>query len=82
MQFLPQDPIKRCLGLQSAFDSQCHCPCLHHAQDMAGIRVNTEWVCREKEEGKSTCQTLTSLASKHQVPLLVLGSFGRKGEKL
>ncbi|KAJ9509858.1 hypothetical protein QJQ45_011548 [Haematococcus lacustris] len=37
---------------------------------------------REKDEGMSTCQTLTKMADRLAVDLLVLGSFGRKGEKL
>lgn len=40
------------------------------------------WMCREKEEGQSTCQTLTKMADNNGVDLLILGSFGRKGEKL
>ncbi|KAG2436739.1 hypothetical protein HXX76_006263 [Chlamydomonas incerta] len=51
--------------------------------DMAhGARVKAEWLCREKEEGRSTCESLTRLAEKHGTDLLVLGSWGRKGEKL
>ncbi|GLI69710.1 hypothetical protein VaNZ11_014217 [Volvox africanus] len=51
--------------------------------DMAhGARVTAEWLCREKEEGCSTCECLTRLADKRSVELLVMGSWGRKGEKL
>ncbi|KXZ53495.1 hypothetical protein GPECTOR_7g945 [Gonium pectorale] len=51
--------------------------------DMAhGARVTAEWLCREKEEGRSTCECLTRLADRHAVDLLVLGSWGRKGEKI
>ncbi|KAG2497630.1 hypothetical protein HYH03_004370 [Edaphochlamys debaryana] len=51
--------------------------------DMAhGARVKAEWLCREKEEGRSTCESLTRLADKAGTDLLVLGSWGRKGEKL
>ncbi|GFR40469.1 hypothetical protein Agub_g1029 [Astrephomene gubernaculifera] len=51
--------------------------------DMAhGARVKSEWLCREKEEGRSTCECLTRLADKLGADLLVLGSWGRKGEKL
>ncbi|GLC75209.1 hypothetical protein PLESTF_001607100 [Pleodorina starrii] len=47
-----------------------------------GARVTADWLCREKEEGRSTCECLTRLADKRSVELLVLGSWGRKGEKL
>ena len=46
------------------------------------MQVKAEWLCREKEEGRSTCESLTRLAEKHRTDLLVLGSWGRKGEKL
>ncbi|GFH07350.1 uncharacterized protein HaLaN_02137, partial [Haematococcus lacustris] len=46
------------------------------------LGVRAEWQCREKDEGMSTCQTLTKMADRLAVDLLVLGSFGRKGEKL
>ena len=45
-------------------------------------QVKAEWVCREKEEGQSTCQALMRVADKLHTDLLILGSFGRKGEKL
>ena len=45
-------------------------------------RIPMEWRCRNKDEGQSTCVALTKLASRHKVDMLVLGSFGRKGEKL
>ena len=52
-------------------------------QDIAdSSRIPLEWVCREKEEGQSTCVALTKLAKTKKVDLLVVGSFGRKGEKL
>lgn len=38
-------------------------------------------MCKEKEPGQTTCQSLTALADKQGVQLLVVGSFGRKGEK-
>lgn len=45
-----------------------------HYQDLAtAARVPQEWVCREKDEGSSTCQVLTKLADKSMVDLLVLG---------
>eukprot|EP00198_Chlamydomonas_reinhardtii_P005364 XP_001694700.1 glutathione reductase [Chlamydomonas reinhardtii] len=33
--------------------------------------VKAEWLCREKEEGRSTCESLTRLAEKHRTDLLV-----------
>ena len=41
-----------------------------------------EWNCREKGEGLTTGMQLMKMAAKQKVDLLVLGSFGRKGEKL
>lgn len=43
---------------------------------------SVEWLCREKLEGLSTLKTLTTLAERHKIDVLVLGSYGRKGEKL
>jgi hypothetical protein len=45
------------------------------------LQINAEWACQEKED-KSTCEALMSLADAKKVDLLVLGSWGRKGEKL
>ncbi|PNH05119.1 hypothetical protein TSOC_008646 [Tetrabaena socialis] len=47
-----------------------------------GARVKADWLCREKEEGRTTCESLTRLAERSGTDLLVLGSWGRKGEKL
>lgn len=44
-------------------------------------QVHAEWACHEKGGG-STCQALMALAQEHNVDLLVVGSFGRKGEKM
>jgi len=55
----------------------------NYYQDLAATaRVKADWICREKEEGQSTCQALTRMADKNSIDLLVVGSFGRKGEKL
>ena len=40
-----------------------------------------EWACREKLEGCTTLASLTTLAEKKKVDILVMGSHGRKGEK-
>eukprot|EP00983_Pelagomonas_calceolata_P054798 1143858-Pelagomonas_calceolata.AAC.7 len=49
------------------------------AHDKLGLR--SEWVCREKSKG-STCKTLVQLVDERDLDLLVIGNFGRKGEKL
>uniref|UniRef100_A0A7S0QZT8 UspA domain-containing protein n=1 Tax=Chlamydomonas leiostraca TaxID=1034604 RepID=A0A7S0QZT8_9CHLO len=57
----------------------------NYYQDMVAslkLGCRAEWLCREKSEGESTCAALTTMADKAGVDLLVLGSFGRKGEKL
>jgi len=55
----------------------------HYYEDMIGaFRTPSTWVCRAKAEGQSTCEAVTSLADKSKADLLVLGSFGRKGEKI
>lgn len=43
--------------------------------------MRAEWACAEKGGGQSTCEALTALAAARGVQLLVVGSFGRKGEK-
>ncbi len=46
------------------------------------MQVKAEWLCHEKDGGKTTCEALTHLADRSNIDLLVVGSFGRKGEKL
>ncbi len=41
-----------------------------------------EWACQEKGPGRTTCEVLMDLAEANNLDLLVVGSFGRKGEKL
>jgi hypothetical protein len=43
-------------------------------------QIRAEWACAEKGAA-STCEALTALAESQSVGLLVVGSFGRKGEK-
>lgn len=43
---------------------------------------NPLWACREKGADQSTCEVLMDLAQEQNIDLLVVGSFGRKGEKL
>jgi nucleotide-binding universal stress UspA family protein len=45
-------------------------------------QARAEWACHEKGAGRSTCQTLMTLAQEQHVDLLVVGSFGRKGERV
>ncbi|GBF87382.1 flagellar associated protein [Raphidocelis subcapitata] len=45
------------------------------------LHVRAEWACADKGSGQSTCEALTALAEARAVALLVVGSFGRKGEK-
>lgn len=49
---------------------------LTHAQ------VPAEWAGCEKEPGQTTCQALTALAASQGIDLLLVGSYGRKGEKI
>lgn len=44
-------------------------------------QVSAEWACAEKAPGQSTCEALTALAEAKAVGLLVVGSWGRKGDK-
>ncbi|WIA39336.1 hypothetical protein OEZ86_005448 [Tetradesmus obliquus] len=46
------------------------------------LKARADWACREKGQGSSTCQTLMALAQEQHVDLLVVGSFGRKGERV
>ncbi|MEW5303050.1 MAG: hypothetical protein WDW38_001367 [Sanguina aurantia] len=48
----------------------------------SAARVPSTWLCREKGGGQSTCTALTKMADKAAVDLLLIGSWGRKGEKL
>lgn len=43
---------------------------------------NPLWACRDKGANQSTCEVLMELAQEQNTDLLVVGSFGRKGEKL
>lgn len=51
--------------------------------DLAGkYHATSEWLCKNKQPGQSTCEVLTHLSDSNQANILVVGSFGRKGEKL
>jgi hypothetical protein len=43
--------------------------------------TKAEWACREKGSS-STCEALMQLAQENSIDLLIVGSWGRKGEKL
>ena len=44
--------------------------------------TKAEWACQDKAQGRSTCEVLMELAEANNLDLLVVGSFGRKGEQL
>jgi hypothetical protein len=46
------------------------------------MKVNAVWACKEKKTGQTTCEALVELAEDQGIKLLVLGSYGRKGEKM
>ena len=46
------------------------------------LQVDCVWYNKEKGPGQSTCEALTELSEQLHIDVLVVGSFGRKGEKL
>lgn len=44
--------------------------------------ANAEWACKDKGPQQTTCEVLMQLAQDQNIDLLVVGSFGRKGEKM
>jgi hypothetical protein len=46
------------------------------------LQLSAEWACRDKGQVRSTCEALMQLAEENKVDMLVLGSWGRKGEKM
>ena len=82
-----QQQWTKLLGLASC----CHCCNLLVADTACGRLIHlpphtqvtrAEWACRDKGPERSTCEVLMELAQEHNIDLLVVGSFGRKGEKL
>lgn len=41
-----------------------------------------EWVSCEKSATQTVCEAVTALAAKCGIHLLVVGSYGRKGDKI
>ncbi|KAL3131802.1 hypothetical protein ABBQ38_007518 [Trebouxia sp. C0009 RCD-2024] len=48
-----------------------------HEQQLDGV-----WYKKEKAKGQTTCEALVELTEELQVDILVVGSFGRKGERM
>jgi hypothetical protein len=46
------------------------------------MQLSAEWACRDKSQRLTTCEALMQLAEENKVDMLVLGSWGRKGEKM
>ncbi|KAK9816499.1 hypothetical protein WJX72_001033 [[Myrmecia] bisecta] len=46
------------------------------------MQLESTWVARQRGEKQSTCEALTELAHERHVGVLVVGSYGRKGEKI
>ncbi|DBA85324.1 hypothetical protein WJX79_008291 [Trebouxia sp. C0005] len=45
-------------------------------------QLDAVWYKKEKSKGQSTCEALIELTEELQVDILVVGSFGRKGERI
>ncbi len=46
------------------------------------VQLDAVWYKKEKSKGQSTCEALIELTEELQVDILVVGSFGRKGERM
>ena len=44
------------------------------------LQLDAVWYKKEKAQGQSTCAALIELTEELQIDILVVGSFGRKGE--
>ena len=57
-----------------------------HAQTVPSccvlLQLDAVWYKKEKSKGQSTCEALIELTEELQVDILVVGSFGRKGERM
>lgn len=46
------------------------------------LQLDGVWYKKEKAKGQTTCEALIQLTEELQVDILVVGSFGRKGERM
>lgn len=46
------------------------------------LQLDGVWYKKEKAKGQTTCEALIELTEELQVDILVVGSFGRKGERM
>ena len=46
------------------------------------LQLDGVWYKKEKAKGQTTCEALVQLTEELQVDILVVGSFGRKGERM
>ena len=46
------------------------------------VQLDAVWYKKEKAKEQSTCEALIELTEELQIDILVVGSFGRKGERM
>ena len=46
------------------------------------LQLDGVWYKKEKSKGQTTCEALVELSEELQIDVLVVGSFGRKGERM
>lgn len=46
------------------------------------LQLDGVWYKKDKAKGQTTCDALIELTEELQVDILVVGSFGRKGERM
>lgn len=46
------------------------------------LQLDGVWYKKEKAKGQTTCEALIQLTEELQIDILVVGSFGRKGERM
>lgn len=51
--------------------------CNRHVLQLDGV-----WYKKDKRAGQSTCEALVQLTEELEIDILVVGSFGRKGETM
>ena len=52
------------------------------ASTSLSVQLDAVWYKKDKKEGQSTCEALVQLTEEIQIDVLVVGSFGRKGERM